>query len=250
MRSNQLLIFDLKGEYGHFRKFNTTTSPLTYAIPTRPALAGLLGAILGMERETGPGAFPEGVVPVQEVFTRGKADLGIQLLTPVKKTIMGFNLIDTKKSYFEIKQRTQIPFELVKDPHYRIYFRHEDEALMKDLKDRLKRKAHHFTPYLGLSQFTAEVQWVDRAEAIERAEQEVQAVSLETALSLHQAHVEKPINFGGGVQYLVETMPLDMDRNRVVHAYGEVILESKGKQVAANLTHWTELPGWGNISFL
>ncbi|RMG82383.1 MAG: CRISPR-associated protein Cas5, partial [Bacteroidetes bacterium] len=66
MKPHKLLVFDISGEYGHFRKFNTTTSPLTYSFPPLPALAGLLGAILGIERETSPGVFPKGVVPVNE----------------------------------------------------------------------------------------------------------------------------------------------------------------------------------------
>ena len=48
MNSKELLIFDIRGEYGHFRKYNTTTSPLTYSIPTRTAIAGILGAILAI----------------------------------------------------------------------------------------------------------------------------------------------------------------------------------------------------------
>ena len=68
MNSKEILIFDIQSEYGHFRKYNTTTSPLTYSIPTRTAIAGILGAILGMERELRDGVYPEGAEPVQEFF--------------------------------------------------------------------------------------------------------------------------------------------------------------------------------------
>ena len=53
MNYKGILIFDISSEFGHFRKYNTTTSPLSYSIPTRTAVAGILGAILGMEREIG-----------------------------------------------------------------------------------------------------------------------------------------------------------------------------------------------------
>ncbi len=85
MHSDKLLVFDIGSEYGHFRKFNTTTSPLTYSIPTRPAIAGLLGAILGIERELSAGKFRDGVMPIAEVFTKEKARIGVQLINPVKK---------------------------------------------------------------------------------------------------------------------------------------------------------------------
>ena len=85
MKSHQVLVFDISGEYGHFRKFNTTSSPLTYSIPTHTALAGILGAILGIERESSTGVFPEGVIPVNELFSPDTRNFGIQILNPIKK---------------------------------------------------------------------------------------------------------------------------------------------------------------------
>ena len=85
MKYKELLIFDIIGEYGHFRKYNTTTSPLTYSIPTRTAIAGMLGAILGMERETSDGHYAEGFEPVQEFFSKEKSGIAVQVMQPVKK---------------------------------------------------------------------------------------------------------------------------------------------------------------------
>ena len=115
MKSLRLLVFEISGEYGHFRKFNTTSSPLTYAIPTRTALIGILGAILGIEREKSSGVFPEGKKPLIEQFARTESRFAVQILNPIKKVNIGFNLLDTGKShssFFNIKNRTQIEFEL------------------------------------------------------------------------------------------------------------------------------------------
>jgi CRISPR-associated protein Cas5h len=157
MHSDQLLVFDIISEYGHFRKFNTTTSPLTYSIPTRPAIVGILGAIVGIEREIAAGKFREGIIPVAELFAKDKAAIAVQLLNPVNKVNVAFNLLDTEKaasSFFNIKQRTQIEFELLKEPSFRIFVNLKDEQLLADLVDRLKENRTHFTPYLGLSQYT------------------------------------------------------------------------------------------------
>lgn len=250
METKQILAFDVSAEYGHFRKFNTTTSPLSYSIPTRIAVGGLLGAILGMERETGPGKYPQGITPVQEVFGKGLADIAIQLLAPVKKVTIGFNLINTKTSFFEIKNRTQIPFELLKNPSFRIYFSHQDTRLMEELEHRLILHSHHFTPYLGLAQFTANIQWGEKTvgEVVVRTNPE--KTSVLTALNLSELTATNPINFDTSSQYLVETMPLSMDRNRIVNEYGEVMVESAVKPISANLTQWVRVPNHGNIVFL
>src|SRR6266487_1056681 len=139
MYSDKLLVFDITSEYGHFRKFNTTTSPLTYSIPTRPAITGILGAILGVEREISPGKFREGVIPVSEMFAKDNADIGVQLIHPVKKVNIAFNLLDTEKvasSFFNIKQRTQIEFELLKEPSFRFFISLKDEIVFDELLKR------------------------------------------------------------------------------------------------------------------
>ncbi len=92
MNSKEVLIFDISSEYGHFRKYNTTTSPLTYSIPTRTAIAGILGAILGMEREIAEGIFPDGAIPVQEFFSKMNSDIAVQIINQVKKENVAVNL--------------------------------------------------------------------------------------------------------------------------------------------------------------
>lgn len=48
---DKMLVFDVWGDYAHFRRFYTTTSPLSFPIPPRTALCGLIGAIIGLEKE-------------------------------------------------------------------------------------------------------------------------------------------------------------------------------------------------------
>lgn len=226
MNSRKLLVFDISGEYGHFRKFNTTSSPLSYAIPTLPALAGLLGAVLGIERETSPGVFPPGVQPVNECFGRAQSWWAIRLLRPVRKVHLAFNLLDTEKSaasFFNIKNRTQIEFELLKNPKYRIYFWHEEERLRTAIARRLKAVEHHFTPYLGLSQLTATIEWQGTQEAKQVANTDAY-IPIHSALNLSALQEEEQVQFGPA-SYASATMPMAMRRDRVVTEYAEVLIE-------------------------
>ena len=93
--------------------------------------------------------------------------MAVQIMRPVKKENIGFNLINTKMSFYDLTRagRTQIEFELVKDVHYRIYLAMEDVAKLEELSERIENKRHHFTPYLGLAQFTAQIDFVKRATA-------------------------------------------------------------------------------------
>jgi len=43
------VVFDVWSDYAHFRKPYTTTSSLTFTLPPPTAIAGLVGAIMGVE---------------------------------------------------------------------------------------------------------------------------------------------------------------------------------------------------------
>lgn len=251
MNSKELLIFDIRGEYGHFRKYNTTTSPLTYSIPTRTAIAGILGAILGMEREICDGVFPEGAEPVQEFFSKERSDMAVQIMRPVKKENIGFNLINTKTSFCDLTRagRTQIEFELVKDVHYRIYLSMTDELTFEELSERIENKRHHFTPYLGLAQFTAQIDFVQRTTANE-IEANGDFVEIITAVNMSKLKGEPPVEFQREYFYSANNMPIAMDRNREVLEYSEVLIEKNGNPLRVRVSDYYQIGEVGNILFL
>jgi len=250
MESRKLLVFDISGEYGHFRKFNTTSSPLTYSIPTHTALAGILGAIIGIEREVSANVFPDGVIPVNEVFSRDKAKFAIQILNPINKVNMGFNLLDTGKSpssFFNIQNRTQIEFELLKNPRFRIFFSHTDTSVFDKVAEGIRLVNHHFTPYLGLSQFTALVEWLG-IENISIKDLEEDFIEIHTAVNLSKLTVAAPIRFEKAF-YSTDTMPMAMRRDRVITEYAEILIERKGSSIWVNTPNYLETK-FGNILFL
>jgi CRISPR-associated protein Cas5h len=251
MNSKELLIFDIKGEYGHFRKYNTTTSPLTYSIPTRTAIAGILGAILGMEREIRDGVYPDGVEPVQEFFSKERSDMAVQIMRPVKKENIGFNLINTKTSFYDLTRagRTQIEFELVKDVHYRIYLAMANEYKFKELTERIQNKRHHFTPYLGLAQFTAQVDFVQRASASKVASNG-EFTEIITAVNMSKLQGEPPVEFQREYFYSANNMPIAMNRDREVLEYSEVLIEKNGNPLRVRVSDYYTVDGVGNILFL
>lgn len=263
MSYKQVLIFDISSEYGHFRKFNTTTSPLTYSVPTRPAIAGILGSIVGLEREIGPNKYGEGVIPVAELLSRENALIAVQVLEPVKKVYVGFNLVSTKnfRDYFNINERdnngsikdayrrTQIEFELLKNPKFRIFISWENQELFKTLIENVRRNATYFTPYLGLSQFSAEIKFVDVCQAdLLQSDDFVEVIS---AINLSEIAGDDAVLFDyESGKYTSDTMAIELQRDRIAKAYAEVLLETNGKAVPVKLKKYYKVQNYGNISFL
>ena len=134
------LVFDIYGDYGHFRKFYTTSSPLTFSIPPRTSVSGMIAAIIGLDKEEYP-----------KYFSKKSAQIAIGINTPINKGRISYTLIDTKKcrsnkgvTYLnEINGRTQVTFEILKKPSYRIYFCHEDENIFSKVKSYLEQSKNY-----------------------------------------------------------------------------------------------------------
>lgn len=231
----QLLAIDITGEYGHFKKFNTTTSPLTYSIPTAGAIKGMLGAVLGIERENSNGAVPEGKRALHEIFTAKNFSYAVEVINPIKKTHVAFNHLDTGKSaktFSVITNRTQIEFELLKNAAFRVYISFDD-VLKTELIERLKAKRHHFTPYLGLAQCTAHLDYMGEIDALPvSGEIEVNSAINLSKLSAHH------LDFGQlnhqDRQLAIDTFPMVMNAAREVEHFAEIMTETTGASITLN----------------
>ena len=83
------LVFDIWADIGHFRKYYTTSSPLTFSFPSPPTIAGMLGAIIGSGKDRYLSDFA-----LDQMYQIG-------LLNPVKKFRWGINYINTKDNFWQ-----------------------------------------------------------------------------------------------------------------------------------------------------
>ena len=177
-----------------------------------------------------------------------KRQIAVQLLSEVKKTTLAENLIDTKKAgklMNRIKQRTQIRFELLKNPKYRIFVHHQDVSIYLKLKEMLEAHKTVYTPCLGLSELLANFKYVE--------EYNVETVETESETEILTALPKKNlINliFQDDYEYLSETMPRNMLPDRTVTEYAPVIFERKHKSLKARVNQFIRLETNEAITFL
>lgn len=238
MKFSRFIIFDISGEFAHFRKFNTTTSPLTYPVPPRTTLAGMLGAIIGLDRFS-----------FYEIFSRENAFIAVQVINPIRKTSHAFNLIDTKKSFFNIFNRTQIEFELIQNAHYRIFVSVLNESIYSKLKENISLNRTYFTPYLGLSQFTAKIDFLTEIVGINKESNNYENII--TVLNLSHCNKENPIAFDYSSKYSSNTMAIEMqlqeNKKRIVTEFADVLVELEGNPIKAFVNNYIYIENFGNI---
>ena len=236
---DRVLVFDVWGDYAHFRRGYTTTSPLTYPFPGRTTLAGLISAILGLPRDS-----------YYKLFGKDNSAFALQILNPIRKIKITQNLIDTKTGFYlwdNKGQRTQIPFEFIKKPKYRLYVWLEEEKF-EDLINLIRGHNSVYTPYLGISEcianfeifgegvFEVEKKRVDGGEGVE----------IYSIIKKGEAKVR-----GGerGKKYGIVKVPGFMNQDRSVSKYMEFYYEEDGKPLTITEGEYYTLKG-GDVSVI
>jgi len=237
---DKILVFDVWGDYAHFRRFYTTTSPLSFPIPPRTALCGLIGAIIGLEKEGND---------YLNYFSTESAHIALKLLNPIKKAIIAENLIDTKTARGPgmnlITNRTQIRFEFLKDQKYRIYFccTNKEDTVYQKLKFNLQHHKTVYTPCLGLSENIANYKFKGEFE-INTLSCEDSYISIHTVLPLQKISEKEGIMFESEGEYFSINMPIELNTQRVVVKYRDIIFDRTGRPIKTKL-----IEPYGNINY-
>jgi CRISPR-associated protein Cas5h len=150
----KLISIDLKSNFGFFKKPDINDSIyLTYNMIHKPALLGMLGAVLGLEGHKEHGSLPDYYIELQE---KRNLRIGIQPIGQGQKngnfakTIVKYNNSTGQANEGTLNVIEQI---LIK-PEYRIYLElDENEKLCKNLLRKLKNYESVFIPYLGKNDF-------------------------------------------------------------------------------------------------
>jgi CRISPR-associated protein Cas5h len=145
----KVIVFEIWGDYGLFKKPYTPMSPVSFPIPPPTAIFGIVGAIAGWSKEEYLGKINSGDVAV-----------GVRVINPVQRFRTALNLLDTSESFrLKDERRVQIPFEFLRDPHFRILFYHSNREVIEPLVRALSENRPVFSPCLGLANCLAEVRY-------------------------------------------------------------------------------------------
>ncbi len=229
----RVLVFDIWGDFGHFKKFYTTSSPLTFSVPPPTAIYGMLGAILGFQKS-------EYLKSINHETT----NIAIELRNPIKKTRITQNFIDTKNShsFHLIKTRTQIKMEFLKDPRYRLYINLKDSSLFDKLIQKTQNQQTHYTLSLGLANLLANFYYLGVYEA------KPVEIANEVATTILAENI-KDMDVEIGKSYFKEKLPIHMTPNREVLSYKDVVFEMKGSSLKGEFQN-CHMVGDMTISFL
>lgn len=193
------LIINVSGTFARFRKPYTTTSALSFMCIHPLAAKGLLGAILGVEKENLYSYFKD-------------TSIGLQVITEIRKDMGSYNLISNVVKNGALRFPSNVEF--LRDVKYRLFI-HEEEQLLQQLKKVIEARQFVFTPYLGASEHIAHIE-------VEQVEEVNNSVERATCCVIPKQLVElEDINIS---KIYTDKLPIRNNEKREYTAYEQVII--------------------------
>lgn len=178
----KIISFDIKSDFGFFKKPEINKVYLTYTLPPKPLVLGILGAILGLkglkeqyyEQKKTPEYYDKlkdlkiGIIPNESVF-------------PFNKIMNKYN---SKNSYFYELENLPITEQLIIKPSYKIYIytNEGNSENFQNLIKLLKNSKTMFVPYMGKNDFLLEVENLEEYTFFEELKkEEIDNISIDSA---------------------------------------------------------------------
>jgi CRISPR-associated protein Cas5h len=228
----KILVFDVWGEYAHYKKIYATTSALSYALPPKTAVYGYIGAILGLEKEG-------------NVYLKSFADkqclIGLSILNPLIMKRLGINLkaeLGRRKPEGSPKPTLM---EFVHRPKYRLYVNHQDAALQGKLKTMLQENRSVYTPTLGLAGLLSSFEFIGEFDT-----EGVSSTAVIEVDSVIPRQVFEELAFSNhpDMAIIEQSMyALEMDTERNVTERDDILVERNGKPIFAKVKQYFPING-------
>lgn len=248
--------FHLRGKMAHFRKYYSNSSALSYFIPPRTTVAGILAGLLGKERDT-----------YYDEFSLGKCQIALATQAPIKKCIQKLNLLMIKKENKAFNGSAEYPSQTATEliiPQnlqngyidYQIWVTHEDNEIMAQLENLVRKDfVGYFSKGISVALGTAyNLGWLEKGQILEGEEiKEVTSIEIDSVIPQNKCREVILDGIADGQYRLIkEEVPLEFDRDRRItpRGLGNMIINLTGQTVKATVNSFVRLENEKNITWM
>jgi len=146
-------LIHIQGHWAQFRKPETNNTPLTHDFLTKTAFIGLIGAVLGIERDELRKLYPS---------LCDSLLYGVQVRCAVKKVSWAFTLRNVHKPNDPLEKAPR-QMEFLSNPNYTVVLGLQDETsrdIFQRFVNAVQKSEACYTPVLGLHNCPAELAWI------------------------------------------------------------------------------------------
>lgn len=152
----------MQGRFAHFCAPYTNVYRLTQPCPTKTAIMGFIGSVLGIEKD--------------DLRLYQNIQCGVEILSEYRTISMPYLTRQGFPGSAANKESSRTSVEVIVSPCYQIYISGEEEIFL-NIYQLMMQQSSVFTPYLGLAQFIAstdfQISEIVEGELIENIDSEV-----------------------------------------------------------------------------
>jgi len=214
--SEEIIVFKIMGDWAHFKRPYTTTSPLTFDLPSPPSVLGYIGAFLGYDRKD---------------YLRKLNDicqLSVALLAKPQKLTLGMKFLHTKYSFrgYHKTPHALIEAEFISEPAFLVYCRLREASVFQEFSTRLQQRTPFYIPSLGLAWCLSDFEWIGSFPA----ERVTPDGEIEVLGWLPQSRIKSP-KLELGKRYHMMTLPVKMAPDRSIQQFEDMVYEFSGQTI-------------------
>ena len=137
----KLLSFMMHGRFAHFCAPYTNVYRLTQPCPTKTAIMGFVGSVLGIEKD--------------DLSLYQKIQRGVEICSEYRTVSMPYLTRQGFPGSAANKESSRTSVEVIVEPKYRIYVATDADKMLTDVQKLMIKQIPVYTPCLGLAQFIA-----------------------------------------------------------------------------------------------
>lgn len=252
----KIISFYLKGKMAHFRRYYSNSSSLTYSIPPRTTIIGIIAGLLGWERDT-----------YYDAFSRENCNIAVSSITPIKKCVHKLNLLKVESinelngsSGFHTQTATEFVFPFdIKTGYisYQVWISHKDPSIMLQLEKMFKQYYPAYgTQGISMALGSAyNLGWIEYDSLTEGEECTDDIGRKLISSALPQKNIDRIMikdMFSTEYRLVREEIPMEFDRNRRItsESLSNMVFDLNGNAIPAIVSRCVKLKDNTNITWM
>jgi len=220
----KVAVFRYRGRFAHFLRAETTVNAMTYPVPPRTVIFGLIGAVLGLSKDCAQDEFAETSIAVAGKVPATfwhKANMRKNLPTP-----LAFRVKRRETGTSKDEKNTRIPQEFLWKPDFRVFVALPDR-IHQEFVARISDRRWHFTPCLGLSELLADLEWIGERCAVS-LRKEIHSIT--SVVALDRCQLDPATAYSSSLALQKLRMPRHVTNERVF-SHANYVLERDARPI-------------------
>ncbi|SHF44451.1 CRISPR-associated protein, Cas5h family [Caldanaerobius fijiensis DSM 17918] len=250
----KVVSFSVNGKMAHFRKVYSNASALSYFIPPRTTISGIVAGLLGREKDT-----------YYEMFSIDKCKIAVACQTPIKKCMQKLNYLMIKskndlngsaENHSQTATELVIPFNMRTGyVSYQIWIHHSDNKVMEKLEWIINDTPIYHSQGISLALGTAfNLGWLENKGVYEAEEiYKSEVVDMYSVIPMDYIDdIKLPSIPGKWYRLIKEEVPLEFNKDREITERGlkNMLINLEGGSVTVTAKQYVKLDNGLNIMWM